>query len=80
MPIIYITHYDKEKVMAVRFKKGVNWDAYGIDILKYDFLPFGKTHSKKQKEQFIDTEGLKLALLQEGVDTDAVRRKFMGLE
>lgn len=63
--------------MAVRFKKGIDWDYYGVDILKYDYLPL---KNGANKDKFINTDELRNELQQEGVDADAVRKRFVGLE
>ena len=65
--------------MAVRFRKGIDWDYYGVDILKYDYLPVSKYQSQR-RDNFIDTNKLKEELQKEGEDKNAFRRKFMGLE
>ena len=65
--------------MAVRFRKGIDWDYYGVDILKYDYLPLSK-HQSKNRDDFIDINKLKKELQKEGVDKNAIRRKFMGVE
>lgn len=65
--------------MAVRFRKGIDWDSYGIDILKYEYLQ-SKGGTKKNAENFINTDELRAELQKEGVDKNAVRRKYMGLE
>ena len=65
--------------MAVRFKKGIDWDYYGVDILKYEYLD-PKFCPKKTKENFINTDKLREELLKEGIDKDAVRKRFMGIE
>ena len=36
--------------MAVRFKKGIDWDYYGVDILKYEYLD-----PKDSRQKFILT-------------------------
>ena len=65
--------------MAVRFKKGIDWDYYGVDILKYEYLE-PKYCPKKNRDSFINTDELKNELQKEGVDVDATRRRFMGIE
>lgn len=64
--------------MAVRFRKGIDWEHYGVDVLKYEFLSKGL--HQKDKDSFINTDELKKELQQEGVDTDAIRKRFMGIE
>ena len=44
--------------MAVRFKKGIDWDYYGVDILKYEYLE-PKYCPKKNRDSFINTDELK---------------------
>ena len=65
--------------MAVRFKKGIDWDYYGVDILKYEYLD-PKFCPKKTKDTFINTDGLREELQKEGSDKDAVRKRFMVIE
>lgn len=65
--------------MAVRFKKGINWDYYGVDILKYDYLS-AKGGAKANRDNFINTDELRKELQKEGVDKDAVRKRFVGIE
>lgn len=64
--------------MAVRFRKGIDWDYYGVDILKYEYM--GKALHGKDKDNFINTDELRKELQKEGVNKDEVRRRFMGLE
>lgn len=64
--------------MAVRFRKGIDWDYYGVDIMKYEFM--GKSLHGKDKDNFINTDELREELQKEGIDKDAIRRRFMGLE
>ena len=47
--------------MAVRFKKGINWDYYGVDILKYDYLS-AKGGAKANRDNFINTEEMRKEL------------------
>ena len=65
--------------MAVRFKKGIDWDYYGVDILNYEYLD-PKFCPKKTKDTFINTDELREELQKEGIDKDAVRKRFMGIE
>lgn len=51
--------------MAVRFKKGINWDYYGVDILKYDYLS-AKGGAKANRDNFINTEEMRKELQKEG--------------
>lgn len=61
--------------MAVKFQTGVNWEYYGIDILKYEYLK-----TKGGRSNFIKTDELREELQKEGVDENAVRKRFMGIE
>lgn len=63
--------------MATRLKKGIDWDYYGVDILKYDYLA---PRGGKYKDDFINTNELKQELQKEGVDKDAIRKRYMGIE
>ena len=65
--------------MAVRFKKGIDWDYYGVDILKYEYLDPKFCH-KKSRDSFINKDELREELQKEGIDKDAVRKRFMGIE
>jgi hypothetical protein len=64
--------------MAVRFKKGIDWDYYGIDILQYDYLP--QHGNQKNNADYINVDDLREELKKNGVDKNAVRRRFMGIE
>ena len=65
--------------MAARFKKGIDCDYHGAHILKYEYLD-PKFCPKKTKDTFINTDELREELQKEGIDKDAVRKRFMGIE
>ena len=61
--------------MAVKFQTGVNWEYYGIDILKYEYLKI-----KGGRSNYINTDELREELQKEGANENAVRKRFMGIE
>ena len=48
-------------------------------VIKYDYLS-AKGGAKSNRDNFINTEEMRKELQKEGVDKDAVRRQFMGIE